>query len=81
MASKTTSIEQAARQVVTAWRKRLRPHARMFSDAQQKAFVAEEVLSVVLAYADAEKVKEEPVVSASDVAAIYRAALKSLGLD
>lgn len=75
------AIRKASYQVERSWRKRLHGCVGLFSDPQQKAFVAEEVLSLVLTYADAEKVEGRVWVSATDIAAIYRQALERLCLN
>ena len=42
-------IERWAKQVRLAWRKRMRGAQRLFGEAQQRAFLAEEVMSLMRA--------------------------------
>lgn len=65
----------AAKQAVASWRKRLGSQADLFSVAQQQAFLAQEVMSLVLGYADAERVNRAPAVDATCIAAIYKSAV------
>lgn len=69
-------IDRWARQVRLAWRTRLRGAERLFGEAQQRAFLAEEVMSLMKGIYD-EAVDR---VLLSDMVVVYNAALAGLGL-
>jgi hypothetical protein len=70
-------IDRWAKQVRLAWRKRMRGAERLFGEAQQRAFIALEVMSLMNA------IYEEcgDRVLIGDMVAVYNALLAGLGLD
>ena len=68
-------IARWAKQLVAAWRKRLRGAESLFGTAQQKAFLAEEVISLMRAIYD----EAGDRVLLGDMVAVHNAALESLG--
>jgi hypothetical protein len=70
-------IDRWARHVRLAWRKRMRGSERLFGEAQQRAFLAEEVMSLM------RTIYEEAGdrVLLGDMVAVYNAALAGLGFD
>ena len=70
-------IDRWAKQVRSAWRKRLRGAGRLFGEAQQRAFLAEEVLSLMRAIYE----ESGDRVLIGDMVAVYTRALAGLGFD
>jgi hypothetical protein len=70
-------IDRWAKQVRLAWRTRMRGAQRLFGEAQQRAFLAEEVMSLMRAIYD----EAGDRVLLGDMVAVYNAALTGLGLD
>ena len=70
-------IDRWAKQVRLAWRKRMRGAQRLFGEAQQRAFLAEEVMSLM------RTIYEEAGdrVLLGDMVAVYNTALAGLGYD
>jgi hypothetical protein len=70
-------IDRWAMQVRLAWRKRMRGAERLFGEAQQRAFIALEVMSLMNA------IYEEcgDRVLIGDMVAVYNTALAGLGFD
>jgi hypothetical protein len=74
-------ISRHAKRVVNSWKTRLKGSIKLFSEAQQKAFLAEEVMSLIINFSYAEQVDGEAHLSASDIVAVYRKSLEMLFLD
>jgi hypothetical protein len=72
-----SQIDRWAKQVRLAWRKRMRGAQRLFGEAQQRAFLAEEVVSLMRAIYD----ECGDRVLIGDMVAVYNAALAGLGFD
>ena len=70
-------IDRWAKHVCLAWRKRMRGAERLFGEAQQRAFLAEEVMSLM------RTIYEEAGdrVLLGYMVAVYSTALAGLGLD
>ena len=70
-------IDRWAKHVRLAWRKRMRGAERLFGEAQQRAFLAEEVMSLM------RTIYEEAGdrVLLGDMVAVYNTALAGLGYD
>jgi hypothetical protein len=70
-------IDRWAKHVRLAWRKRMRGAERLFGEAQQRAFIALEVMSLMNA------IYEEcgDRVQIGDMVAVYNTALAGLGYD
>ena len=69
-------IDRWAKQVRLAWRKRMRGAERLFGEAQQRAFLADEIVSLM------QTIYEEAGdrVLLGDMVTVYNAALAGLGL-
>jgi hypothetical protein len=69
-------IERWAKQVRLAWRSRIRGAQRLFGEAQQRAFLAEEIVSLM------RTIYEEAGdrVLIGDMVAVHNEALRLLGL-
>jgi hypothetical protein len=70
-------IDRWAKQVRSAWRKRMRGAERLFGEAQQRAFLAEEVMSLMSAIYE----ESGDRVLIGDMVAVYTRALAGLGFD
>jgi hypothetical protein len=70
-------IDRWAKHVRLAWRKRMRGAERLFGEAQQRAFLAEEVMSLM------RTIYEEAGdrILLGDMVAVYNTALAGLGYD
>jgi hypothetical protein len=69
-------IDRWAKQVRLAWRKRMRGAERLFGEAQQRAFLAEEVMSLMRTFYE----EAGDRVLLGDMVTVYNAALAGLGL-
>ena len=70
-------IDCWAKHVRLAWRKRMRGAERLLGEAQQRAFLAEEVISLMRTIYD----EAGDRVLLGDMVAVYNAALAGLGFD
>ncbi len=70
-------IDRWAKQVHLAWRKRMRGAERLFREAQQRAFLAEEVISLMRAIYE----ESGDRVLIGDMVAVHSRALAGLGFD
>jgi hypothetical protein len=70
-------IDRWAKHVRLAWRTRMRGAQRLFGEVQQRAFLAEEVMSLMRAIYD----EAGDRVLLGDMVAVYSAALAAIGLE